>query len=923
MHFMKALLVLFLFISTASFSQTMFISGKVVDTSSHADVPLPQAMAMLIRIRDSVLIDFKRSDKLGEFKFENLPYDTLQLLVSHPNFGDQSYYIFGSENNASFPIKRIVLPPKSQEITEVVIYAYKDPIFYKGDTLVYVADSFATKPNAVVEDLLKKLPGLNIESDGKITSQGKEINKVLVDGDEFFGSDATIATKNLAASGVQTVEVYEKDAEDGSDEKIQVLDLRLKDDAKKGYFGKINLAGGLDQFVPNNIGFYEGEFLLNKYSKDQKIAVFGLGSNTPKTAINGNDLQKFGLGGGRNWGGNDSDDLPNYGGGDLSAGTGVPQTIKAGFYIDQKVWKGGRIRLNYSFLNYQVDARSSSLSQYILTDTSYTSDKSQRNFQDIKQHEIGIKYTQELDSFSRIEFEPKLTINLINDSSRSINEFRTQNNDLTRTTDLLNFTDQRNLGLNSTVRYVRDFRKKNRKLIVRYNISMDNDKSDGFLNTTDVDASTQILNYRFDQKKENRNKSVVNTAYFNYVEPIAKKWKTEFEYEYYQNNNSKRKSTFNPTNGVYEDLDSIYSNNFETVRQQHRAGAFLIYENAKFRVSAGTRVRTIAIDNRNMILDTLIKQDLNNFLPRAVLTIKFSQSSRFKLQYNTNSSLPSITQLMPVLDNTNPNSIQIGNPDLKPNYSHSLNGNYNMWKGLSGFYVYSGFSYTRQLNAFSSNTIFNNLGQSISQAINVDHADYLYYWAGAGIPIKKVKNLGMRINANGNFTSFENYINSERNVTKNNGIGGDFRLQYRGDSLNLEIGGGIDYNAPKNSLSTFSSQPYTNYDFAAEFDWTLPKRWFISSDATYTINTGRTTGYNISYVIWNASIQRSFLKTENLLFGIEAYDILNQNISNYRSVSNNVIVDQKTNIIRRYFMAKMTLKFNNNKTKEADYEGHW
>jgi hypothetical protein len=173
---------------------------------------------------------------------------------------------------------------------------------------------------------------------------------------------------------------------------------------------------------------------------------------------------------------------------------------------------------------------------------------------------------------------------------------------------------------------------------------------------------------------------------------------------------------------------------------------------------------------------------------------------------------------------------------------------------------------------------------------------------------------------NGSFSSTENYINGERNRTQNRGAGTDLQLNYNGDSLNLGIGGGFDYNSPYNSLSTMSNQPYTNYNLFANIDWTLPHRWFIQTDATYNINTGRTASYNLNYVIWNASIQRSFLKTENLYLGIEAYDILNQNISNYRTVTNNVIVDQKSTVIRRYFMLKMTLKFNNNHTKEVDNE---
>jgi hypothetical protein len=474
--------------------------------------------------------------------------------------------------------------------------------------------------------------------------------------------------------------------------------------------------------------------------------------------------------------------------------------------------------------------------------------------------------------------------------------------------------------MNTTLRYYKDFKKKNRKLTARYNIATDNNSSDGSLLTEDIDAGSQVVNSSFDQKKENRYESISQTGYINYVEPIRKKFKAEFDYEFYDNHNDQRKTTLNPLNGSYTDIDSLFSNQFSTDRQQHRVGAFGIFENAKARVSVGARVRTIGIDNRNLFADTIINQGLTNVLPRVILTFKFTQSSRLRVQYNTNSNLPSVTQLQPVRDNSNPNFVQIGNADLKPNYTHTITANYNMWKGLSGFYIYSGMYYTRQKDAFSTSTTYDAFGRTLSQAINVDHSDFGSVWGGAGIPIEKVKDLRLDINMNGNFSSTENYINLEQNLSRNLGIGSGLDINYNGDSLMLGIGASFDYNAPSNSLSTFSNQPYTNYNFKADVSWTLPHRWFINTDATYTVNTGRTNSYNLNYVIWNASIQRSFLKTENLLFGIEAYDILNQNISNYRTVNNNVIVDQRSTVIRRYFMAKMTLKFNNNHIKEAEDE---
>jgi len=907
----KFVLYLLLLTAGSSYGQQMTITGNVMDTNTQ--VPVRNAVAITIRVKDSVLLGFQRTDKFGAFNF-SMPVDTVQLIVRHPDYNDFNSYIFGSADNNTFELNPLPMPEKSTSLNEFVIYANRNPIYYRGDTLIYVADSFKVKENAVVEDLLKKLPGIKVDADGKITSQGQEIGQVLVDGDEFFGSDPTIATKNLAAKGVESVKVYEKDSEDGSDTKIQVLDLTLKDEAKKGYFGKIS--GGTDFSK-----FYEGEFLLNRYNSKQKIAVFGLGSNTPKSNFNQSDMFKFGLSGGREW--NENDDNEYSGGeGSINTDNGIPQTFRTGFYLDQKAWKGAKFRLNYTYADNKIKTTGQSRSQYFLTDTSYTTDEVANSLERYQSHQIGLKFTQQLDSLTRIEFEPKVTLNASSESSLSETKYLSADNSQIRTTSIQNTTSATGTDVNATLRFFRDFKKKNRKLTARYNMASSQNSSDGFLNSLDRDAQTFGINQSYDQKKENRSGSLGHTAYINYVEPIAKlkKWKTEFDYEFFMNNSDQRKTTFNPMNGEYVDVDSTFSNQFETSRQQHRAGAFLIFENAKSRISVGTRARSIAIDNNNTFTDTLIRQGLNNLLPRVVITHRFSQSNRLRFQYNTSSSLPTVTQLQPVLDNSNPNFVRVGNADLKPNYSHTLNLNYNMWKGLSGFYVYSGLNYTYQKNAFSTSVTYDAQNRTLSQAVNADRADYLYFYGGSGMPIPKLKNTRLEVNVNGNYTSTENFIQLQRNESRNTGLGTDLELSYNGDSLNLSIGGGYDYNMPSNTLSSASSKPYSSYNLTANVDWTLPFQLFLKSDATYTVNSNRTAGYGVNYVIWNASLQRSFLKTQNLYIGIEAYDLLNQNVSAYRTVTQNVITDSITNVITRYFLAKVTLKFNNNHTKEVEDE---
>ena len=255
----KIFILFFLVFPLTFTAQNMTIFGNVIDTLNNSSKK--DAVVMLVRLSDSTMIDFKRTDENGGFYF-NTPIDTVEIIISHHKNDDKIIFFFPSKDRLSLNLSNTILPEKSEMMNEVTIYAFKDPVFFRGDTLVFLADSFKTKENAVVEDLLKKLPGVEVDKNGSITSQGREVNKVLVDGDEFFGSDPTIATKNLGAKSIESVEIYEEentDSDETAEETIQVMDLRLKEDAKKGYFGRAS--GGVDFS-----NFYEGEFLFNKFN---------------------------------------------------------------------------------------------------------------------------------------------------------------------------------------------------------------------------------------------------------------------------------------------------------------------------------------------------------------------------------------------------------------------------------------------------------------------------------------------------------------------------------------------------------------------------------------------------------------------------------------------------------------------------------
>lgn len=905
----KFLFVLFIFSSGFIYSQRLSIFGNVQDTI--AKVPLQYAVAMAIRINDSTLVSFARTDKNGHFELKNLAIDTLQIIISSPKFGDQFFYVFASASNYEFDFGKIILPPKSQLLKEVVIYAYKDPVYYKGDTLIYTADSFKVKPNATVEDLLRKLPGIKVDAQGKITSQGKEVSQVLVDGDEFFGADPTVATKNLAANGVESVQVYEKkneDAAEGEDETIQVMNLKLKDDAKKGYFGKISVASDFQKF-------YEGELLANKFKGPLKISVFALASNTPRSGFGWNDTYKYGLDNEMNY--SSDEEGTTYWMNNSEKPKGIPKTFKSGFYFSDKITKKTKLNLNYTYNTNQMNASGSTHSQYFLSDTSYITDNTSNNIEESNSHSINFKLTQTVDSLTELEIEPKFKLNESKQNNYQRTDFMTSLDTLSRQTDVINTNKANGYNMNTKVRLNKRFKKRDRLLRMTYNFTMNDDKSDGNLKAFNTFYNSTVSNDSIDQKKINSGNSQIHNGLIVYTEPITKKIKLEFEYNYNYNIGKQSKKAYNNLNGEYSVFDDSLSNDFENTRVTNRIGAKFIYEVKKQFFNFGAKARNVSIVNANLITEQNVKQSVNNILPFMGYMYKFSDNSRFNFRYNTNSSQPTLSQLQPVPDNSNPNQVKKGNPDLLPTFAHNFQLSLNSYKPISGKYFWFNANLNMIQNAFANNTTYDSVGRTISQTVNVDGNYSANFYLGSGLPFFS-KMLEIGPNINGSYNSYSSFINYQKNITKTLNANAGLSLTIRLDTLDFSISYNFDYNAPTSTLSTSTNSSYTEQQFNANLTFRLPFKFLLETDAEYRINSRRAEGYNINYVLWNATLSKLFLKNENFIVSLTGNDILNQNISTSRSIQDNVIIDNKTNIISRYFLLKLTYKFNSTKTKDDE-----
>lgn len=912
---MRTFLIIFMLLGIISnaLAQKMSIGGNLQDTTTKA--PLENAVVMAVRLNDSILLSHTRTDTKGYFSL-NIAIDTVQIIVSHPKFNEQSYYVFGSNANHEFDFGKIILPPKSHTLQEIVIYAYKDPVFYKGDTLIYTADSFKVKPNATVEDLLKKLPGMKVDAEGKITSQGKKIDQVLVDGDEFFGTDPTIATKNLNAKAVESVQVYEaknEQATDDGNETIQVLNLKLKEDAKKGYFGKITGASDFKQF-------HEGEVLANKFNKKQKISFFGLASNTPRSSIGWSDTYSYGLNSEYVSTGDDDESGRYWFGGRNNQNKGIPQTVKTGIYYTDQLSSKTKISSNYSYTNYQLGSTSETKSAYFLSDTTYSTENKSFNKQLNEAHNIAFTLTQKLDSLTELKIAPVVKINSSSTSTNESTNFLNDENTSERITNIFNTNKLQGSDINTTAVLTRKFKKPKRLLQMSYNnVTVKNSATGILLSNNTYFNNSLNSNDSINQQKLNSNTNNSHNAIIKYTEPLTKKIKLEFSYNGNYTINTQKKETFNYSNGEYSLKDSILTNNFENTRITNRLGLKFTYAVKKQEFSIGTKARNISIENENIITQKIITQNVSNILPFINYEYKFTESKRMNIDYSTSSELPSINQLQPVQDNTNPNQIKNGNPDLLPTFKQNVNTSFYGHKSITGNYVWIGANYSNTKNAFTNSIEYDSIGRTITTPINTN-GNYNISGNISGTKTFFSRLLSISPDLSYDYSKNTNVINKQQNITTISNITSGIEITLVFDTLEFSTGYRYDYNSPKSTINAVNNQPYTTQTLFFNTTLQLPFKLSIESSINYTINSQRAEGYNINVALWNASIEKRFLKNESLILSVEATDILNQNINTSRTVQDNIITDNKTNIISRFILFKVVYKFNSDKNKKDEMD---
>src|SRR5579871_859230 len=922
---LTALILLTIAISKTGFSQSASISGSIIDSSEKKN--LTNSAVLILRKSDSVLTGFTRTDKQGNFSLKNLPSGKFIILITYPKYADYIDTI-AIADSSEIKLGNISLTQKAQLLKEVVIRQQIASIKIKGDTTEYKADSFRVQPNATVEDLLKKLPGIQVDKNGSITAQGEKVQKVLVDGEEFFGDDPTLVTQNLRADMVDKVQVYDKKSDQAAftgidDGKTQkTINLKLKDGKKNGYFGKVNASAGTN-------GYHDNQLMFNYFKNKEKFAFYGIVSNTGTSGLNWRDQNNYGS---NPFAGADFDDngdgffIIGGGGDELDSwdgrynGQGYPLVQTGGLHYNDK-WNDDKenVNLNYKMLQLNVNGGSNTNSQFILPDTFYYNNSKQLFNNRILRNRLNGMYELKIDSTSSIKITADGGTDHKNTNSIDSSEARASDSSLVNQGYNKTTTVDDKRTVNSSLLYKKKLKKKGRTLSFSLTENYTSNNSTGYLyadNNFFLDGNlsqSQIT----DQYKTNHTENLLLDSKLTYTEPLSKISALTFNYGVIVNNSNSALSSFNKDNtGKYSQLDSVYSNDYTFNIFTQRGGVNYNFFGKKLKFNFGTNAGFTNFNQTNEQTDSLAKRNFVNWYPQASLRYQFSNFRSISLRYNGNTQQPNIQQIQPVATNKDPLNITIGNPNLKPAFANRVTLYFNDFKVLSDRSIWLYATYGFPQNSISSSYYVDSFGRRVNQAINLngdrDFSTNLDY----GFKIKKID---LRFGFNGAYSYNRNLsvVNNVLNATNSNNMTLGWSVsKYKEKKYEFNLRFNATHTSSQSSVQENIQTKYWTFDINPNFDIFLPLKFQIHSDCDFNIRQKTPVfNTNTNVILWNGWIGKKFLKNDALLIKIIGNDLLDQNKGFSRSVNSNFITQNTYSTIRRYFLLGITWNFTKAGTK--------
>ncbi|MEM8966329.1 MAG: outer membrane beta-barrel protein [Bacteroidota bacterium] len=915
-------------------AQTLTLSGILLDSADQT--PLPSATVILTQADGQEALA-TTTNQAGQFKFEKLNAGGYQLKITF--VGYQPYEKWIMLRNTNRNLGNIIIASSTQTLSDVEIEGQMIPTVQNGDTTEYNAEAFKVNPDADAADLIKKMPGVVVQN-GQVQAQGEDVQQVLVDGKEFFGNDPTLALRSLPAEVIDKIQVYDRQSDQaqftGFDdgEEAKTINIITRPDKRNGQFGKAYAGYGYDNK-------YQLGGNINIFDDERRISLIGQANNINQQNFATEDLlgvvgnasgnHRGGRPGGRQGGGRRGALGRSGGGGGtdnflVGQQSGISATNAFGLNYTDSWGERWEASGSYFFNNSANDAVESLNRTYFL-DQEATQDyqEENQNYSDNFNHRLSMRMTYQIDSRNSLIILPRVSF-----QQNQLSSFQTgetyQTGQLLNRTNNSSTSDIGGYNFSNNLLFRHRFEKRGRTFSARVRTTLnERDGLQSLLAENQSFGRNQVLSDTINQETDIYRNGWNVGGNLVYTEPLGPGMMQLTAETNRQREYSDRKTFgFNEPIQEYTLLDSALSNEFSSIYQTQAVGT-------GYRIFSGGLMGMISLkyqwanlqSDQEFPAEGFINRDFANLLPSAMLRYKISGSKNLRLFYRTNTQAPSVTQLQDVVDNSNPLQLSIGNPALDQEYRHNLFLRYSsanaersstFFAMLGGSiidnYVGNSTLITQQDTLINNNILLAEGGQ-LSRSVNIGQQRSLRSFITYGQPVNFLKS-NLNINLSGNITQTPGLINEQRNDALNSTIGVGVVLSSNiSENVDFTISSTTNLNWIDNSIREELNDQYINQSTNGELTWIFGKGLVFRTQLNHQLYSGLAEGFDQNFILWNMSVGKKFLKDRRGELQLSVFDLLRQNQSVQRNVTEAYIEDTQTQVLQQYFMLTFTYQVRN------------
>lgn len=897
--------------------QYLRLSGTVLDATDSSE--LGSAAVSIAPVSDTTAVSGVLTEDDGHFEIDGLTPGRYQVKVSYISYKPQTLYV--RLDTADVELREIHLHAASELLKTVTVTAQAVTVQQKADTTEYNAGQYKVNPDATAEDLVGKMPGIS-SSNGTVTAHGETVQKVLVDGKEFFGDDATTALKNLPADVIDKVQVYDRLSDqsaftgfdDGNTQKT--INVTTKKGRNNGVFGRLYAGYGYIDASRYNAG---GN--VNWFKDDRRLSLIGMSNNINQQNFSSQDL--LGVAGtGSTRGRGSSNGNNNF---MIGGQGGISTTHAIGLNYSDTWGKKKKVKVSGSyFFNYTDNTTITALNRSYYGGSKYTEDDTSRSVN--QNHRINLRIEYAMDSFNQLIFTPKVSFQQNSQYYGIAGRSITSEGVLSSSTNSRQSTFNNGYSVAGDVLYQHKFKKQFRTFSIDLGVNINNKGGHGDQQSHNVyyDTASVADTTTIDQQTFSNNKSYAVNANVSYTEPAGKRGMVQLNYQpsYTYNRSDKAVDSLNPATLEHSLLDTGLSNKYDNIYMTQRAGLSYRYKSKGVNLNVGVNGQYALLQGNTVFpFGYKTNRTFYSVLPNASVNIKFKNTASLRIQYRTSTNAPSISQLQSVIDNSNPLLLSTGNPGLDQSYTNSLVIRYNLAKSAKGHSVFVFANVSNTMNTVANATViagsdtnltvngtpvFLHKGSQLTRPVNINGLWNASTFITYGLPLAKIK-CNFNINGGFNFNQTPGLINNALNLSRTYAPTFGVNLTSNiSQKIDFSIGYSGTYNVVNNTLQTAANNNYYTHNATAKFNWLFYKGFVFNTALQNTLYQGVSSGYNQNIFLWSAALGYKFLKDQSLEVRASVNDILNQNSGVSRNITQTYIEDSRTQVLRRYMLVTVT-----------------